>query len=368
MTCLSLIHAQENMELQDFPHYVVDGRSQIFPVIEKAYIEIYKSNINESLCLSTGNALNLHYSMGLSPKTALEISDSCSLKSNAINKNFRRQYTVIFDSARKIPFDSWTNKTGMTYLVFDRSVNFEKLKLMLVHELAISLDSKYKMFATSYLKHQQDKKIALENSVSDAFFYSIRNDFAQSFAVSRANNFEKLYLGQKMLSLNSHEECIAEFKKNLVFTQNTGSNNFLKKPTDDLLGELLDKVDDADSSKFDGSNYELHLYEILSAGRKLNDDNLGQISFCQYMSHPMFLKHSYYSMLANGPRPRTGGGWGNKDNSKNLVKLNARVVNETDRMNVQDNISSVIEKDLLKLNTQQEKIPVQIYHTKPMDR
>ncbi len=338
MTCLNMIQAQESLSLQDFPNYLVTEKSQIYPMIENAYIDIFKSKLGKTLCSTAGNALNLHYSMGLSPETAMKIANTCDASGSTINKNFRRQYTVVYDKEHKIHFDSWTNKSGMTYLVFDKNVSYEKIKLMIVHELAISLDSKFKILSIGYLRHNsQGKPISmnLDVSVMNAFIYSLRNDFSHAFAISRANNFEKLFLNQKMTSAIDHQECIIDFKKNLNFIQNTQTSDFVKKTTHDVLASLIDQMDDADSNKFDDSNYDEHFNMITNSNLKLKDNNLGLISFCQYMSVPMFSTNSYYNMLANGPRPRTGGGWGDDGGGDSS-----------------GDASALVEKDLLKLNTQ----------------
>ena len=334
--CLNMIHAQEILNLQDFLNYQVTEKSEIYPMIEKAYVDIFKSKLNPSLCTSIGDVVNMHITLGLKAEKSFELSNLCKEKNNSLKKHFSRKYTVISDTDQKIPFDSWTNLSGMTYLIFDQHVSYEKLKLMLVHELAISLDAKSKMFYTTFLRHQNTNKtiyVDINDPKVEAFNYANRDDFFHSFAAIRAGLVEKYFLSEKIPQIMSHKECTSEFKKHLDFIRNNKTSDFVKKTTNDTLGPLMDLMNEAGSEKLNEANYEEHLKIMIDPSLKLEDVNLGQVTFCQYMAYPMFSKQSYYSLFSSGPRPRTGGGWGDESGGDSGGDASALV--EKDLLNIQ---------------------------------
>ena len=337
--CLEMIHANQQMNLADFPHYQVTSRSEIYPLIEKAYVDIFSSKLNQSLCLATGDFTNISVTLGLSSEKSVEISNLCKVKTKNSFKHFSREYTIVFDPEKKLPFDSWTNLSGMTYLIFDRQVSYEKLKLMLVHELAISIDGKSKLLYTGFLRHQntfEGMSFDIQDNKVKAFNFAARDDFQHAFATIRATEIEKYLLSQKPPSLVNHNECTSQFKKYLDFIRSNKSTEFVKKPQLNALDYLINRMNDVESEKYNESNYAEHLNMMTDPSIKLDDRHLGRVTFCQYMSYPMFSSNNYYSMFSNGPRPRTGGGWGGGEGDSDSGS----------------DASALVEKDLLKLNTQ----------------
>ena len=324
LSCLSLIHAQPSYQLADFKNYEVTEKHPIDKTIQEMYVGILKATEKDTPVFDTlfhnGNcAYNLHQITGLSLKMIKKYFKKCYENNLGgffdVLKSQPKKYHVIIDPEMKIPFDSWTNTENKTYIVVQDDKPYIKNDLsalkhllkILVHELYINFDGKFKATYTTYFADRNkyyDRSQALaeesqNTELNKLFSISHNIQIARTFALMRAFNYENIAkFGKPLAAFTDHTKCSQDFSKyyNLM-KQNSQFSLFLERSTESTTEDA--SINDIDS--------------IMSANKIISLPDMPgpekNFTFCQYMIFPTISLHFNSSKQSNGPRPRTGG-WG----------------------------------------------------------
>ncbi len=322
--CVSMIQAK-SYDINDFEHKLINDKgdmlfnrqlSPIFEKIEQATQEFYDGPYGTELCKATAstNYGDVEYSTGVSPKTAEIISNKCEKQKALLPKSFRKKYYVVKDTEKKLPIDSWTNRSNDTFLVIDNETTYVKLKELVAHELAFTLDSKFKLSLGRYnnLNPLKDNITDKKLKHMDLMFKASQNDYiAYLFGLMRAYQVEDLILAKPArIIIKTHEECAKKVVNYFNKYQNVFHNEYfsdVEHPLaatmagDDFVGQIIfDKNSLADLQQ--------DLNVITDPNPYFENSENEQVSFCQYMTEPLITAGSIYNIKAIGPRPRVGGG------------------------------------------------------------
>ncbi|MFZ4404588.1 MAG: hypothetical protein ACOYOK_10850 [Pseudobdellovibrionaceae bacterium] len=258
--------------------------------------------------------------LGVAKKTATTIFTKChqfapnapteKVSFEIQTKNYPRHFFVVKANGDKNPntltWESWTTAQNFTFIsnkeVFEKK-NEKKLKYILLHELAISLDAKYGMNFIKYLFIEQFYNITVDDKgwttihlgqgdrcvnfkcldlkdADKAFEWaSSSRDVSNALSSMRADNAYLEFIAKSEKKDNRSyldpKQCIQTLQKFLPYSLSPDSEKFLNAKTLMLNTE---------------------------------DNSMIEVSFCQYMAFPIFSQQSNFNECANGPAPRTTGG------------------------------------------------------------
>ncbi|MFZ4404583.1 MAG: hypothetical protein ACOYOK_10825, partial [Pseudobdellovibrionaceae bacterium] len=249
-------------------------------------------------------------------------------------KIWPRQVYFVLTEDNNFMLDSWTTDQNETFFFIHPKTTELSFTLSMIHEFAISFDGKYNFNLMKYLiyeemiKADRNKQRALTLIMVDPKSTNDKDDFelrlkmsmdpiiALGFAVLRAEYFEDKFLYDKKIiskvdldrkySKNCYERL--ENLSQQLFNISTwiDYNNSRKNKLTAILenysidgGTISKKVD-----KIQTDNFIQFMKKNPFSVKSQNQE----FEFCQYMSIP-FLMPFTYSFGAEGPRPRTTGGY-----------------------------------------------------------
>lgn len=305
---------------------LVTENSEMQKHIDNAMYEIFNSSFKRNLCQIYGTSLSIMYSLGTSADAAVQIAQLCPKDQQApLPKHFRKQYYISFEPVPGL--ESWTDLSNRTFIFVDKSLNKDKLKSILLHELAISTDSKSGLMFSTYLMMSQRGKsvgnfqvITLNDNdpelqrLSPAFNIAAWSPIAITFATMRAFNLEAAFLEQRFES-DKHGQCVKIFKETFEIVrkipQAPAAEDISK-----ITAMLISAIDERSNAK-SPAEIEQDIEHILQEDLKLKDINGDNVSFCQFMARPLLTSRTAYNLFANGPRPRLTGGSGGQSRDLN---------------------------------------------------
>lgn len=293
---------------------LIERNSEMQVHIDNAFLEIFNSPLQISLCNLFGNPQAIYQSLGTSTEGAIKIASVCGNASRgSLSKAFTKQYYVAQDDSQTL--DSWTDSSNRTFLFLNKDTKQEQLKRMLLHELAIIVDAKSGMTFPSFSLQTGQRSSA--GTLSSLFNLAQWSPASITFAALRAINVENIFFGKPYIT-ESHNQCSLFFREifNMVKKMPTPPPELIQTHIVDLLSSTI-------SSNFAPQNSEeqiLLLEKILQNGEIINDQNGSSLSFCQYMSRPLLTSSSARSFFAKGPRPRLTGGSGGGQNNITMEK------------------------------------------------
>lgn len=296
--------------------------------IDKIFNEFLSSKLSETFCGILRNPVSASYSFGMSPSAALLAFRNCkSVDSSDIAKRFPKKYILSWDKPAGL--DSWTSLANETTIFYADNLDYNRLKSILLHELAVTSDAKSSMnyirYATYQYKSQskKSKNGSVYVDLNDPEVKAINKAFNianwplihLSLASLRGFAFEGLYHTGEV-PIQSHKQCVKEVTQ--IFHLVEKSNYLLhadklksqNPSTQALEGLFQDMLSLFSSRELDEMTLEQGLNYILDSSLKLKDHSGKSITFCQYMTLPLISNQNVDSFFSHGPRPRLTGGSG----------------------------------------------------------
>ncbi|MDG0818163.1 hypothetical protein [Bdellovibrio svalbardensis] len=299
---------------------VVEG-SDLQKQIDGITVEIFQNSKSKILCGIFNDPVSAVHSLGISLPTAKRIYENCPRSSaEGTAKIMAKKYYVSFLSQNGL--DSWTDYGNRTYIFADTSLNREKLKSIIIHEMAIATDAKTNMLLSTYLTYRNKEHSevsnglqiitmgnlsAREEALKQAFNSSTWKPVSLTFATLRAFNFEK-YLNNEEFNTNSHSSCVAEFKS-LLKTIKSIPEVPASEDVDRMAEMIANMTSEASAPKSPEQEKQLIDF-LMSQDLQLQDQQDNKMTFCQFMTRPLLTGRSLYSFFGSGPRPRLTGGSG----------------------------------------------------------
>lgn len=352
--------------------YKITPDSQIQRLMDHSFTKIFLSEAAPQLCQVFQSPAMLSHSMGVTLNTAEQIYKRCpTYVPTILNKPkiYKKQYYVSLNSPQKPFLQSWTTTDNKTILFIDHTTTLDELEKILAHELAIALDGKMSMLLTTYFIFEnlhseidgEKKIITLPNKLSpeeekldEAFLISRFKPIALAFATLRAFNFEKIKDDFKGYKLMEHQLCASSVKALTSFFVNH-KDDF--KGDGSIAQKLVEAITGGD--KLASQNLLDAFRKILNPDFKIISEDR-EMTFCQYMSHPMLVSKSALATYANGPRPRVTGGWGPEEglSSPRQIEIMEKIEQEQNMAKemASQNVKSAAIKGYLNLDLVEKKI------------
>ncbi len=227
---------------------------------------------------------------------------------------FPRAFVIYLEGRDEYPVGSWTTSLNLTVLFIGKNTDWEEVRAMIVHEFAISLDSKFGLLATSisalektystgehadYALLPSGPRMDLLNKLSSRTWSSF-------FAMMRARQVEKMSEHYEDTELKSCGEDLREVyhKYGDSMWSVLGSKEYgVENPQ-----AKIPKVGNKDALCYaTGECYPLNkLIEDLEE-ENMNVTWLGEeISVCDFFRTPL-LGLGRFSFFSRGPRPPKAG-------------------------------------------------------------
>ncbi|GEM_PF-6997074 len=336
-----LAQAHLSNEFMDRYHiYRLSQDSEFFREIEDVTTDIVLNSGFSFFCDLLWSPEVTRHLTGLSESQSLNLYKSCGHHrqtnhfAGEITKTFQREYYVAYDPKGLSPVQSWTTYDNKTLIFVDQNLTWARLRNILAHELAISVDGKNGMMYGTYLSHQRASRKHLTNKerqLQHRFNLAAHRQISFALAALRATVAEQMMLDniKHPLVTLDHSACRQAFlsiyyvmKKNPELTLGKGGDGF-----NEMLASSMDSI--AETFGMENS-----IKEILDETLTFNDEDK-KVTFCTYMSRPLFSAKSAYSFMAAGPRPKVTGGWLRSTDEKTI-----RIPKES------QNIYDRIQKDL----------------------
>lgn len=289
----------------------VKPESEIQKKIDALVIEVFKSPIRQRLCQVLGSSLAIKNSFGVSDSAAVDANHLCQRKERlelGLGRTMPKKYFVVPYARPDV--ESWTDLGNRTYFFLSENTSDFEFRNMLLHELAISLDSKFGQFFISYVRNQNNfKKLSSPRAaLEEAFRIAVWLPVANTFASMRAFAFEQSVLGKS--SNLTHLQCAEKFHYIFNHVSQIPDLEALNKSNeiDHILTDLVDSFSSYLAPRSD-SDREQKLKFILNKDLLIYDEGQN-ITFCQYMAKYSLTNTTRQNVTANGPRPRLTGGSG----------------------------------------------------------
>ncbi|MNK07466.1 hypothetical protein D3C87_253800 [compost metagenome] len=332
--------------------------SEMQAQIDELTIEIFNSPLQKTLCSVFVNPLSATYSLGISPEAAVDIYKRCphSKDDSSVAKFLRKQFYISFQPQAGL--ESWTDHGNRTFIFADKSLNRERLKSILVHELAIAMDAKMNMNFSTYALYSAtsttrssggfasttfDMNAEEQVGLRAAFNFSSWRPIAMAFATLRAFNFEMLLHGNDFPTDN-HATCVREFKSLLRVTKNLPevSNSQGPESVFEQLAEAASKHQTPKSAAHEAQVIDF----LLDPNLRIADHQKNKMTFCQFMTRPLLTGSLTFSNLGNGPRPRLTGGSGGQGYGSQMAELEQQMASKNleKRMIDIDNVQNALSK------------------------
>ncbi|MEN0058506.1 MAG: hypothetical protein AAGB31_06705 [Bdellovibrio sp.] len=310
---------------------LVTPDSDMQRLIDEVTVEIFHSPLQEMWCNTYGNEVSVFHSLGVSEKAAIEAFSGCKERKGHLTKPMSKQYYLSFESMPAL--DSWTDLGNRTYLFVSEGLNRERLKSMILHEMAISVDAKTNMLYTSYLIYQRNQSgdsrgaiyhapsqlSAQQQLLQNAFNQAAWQPISLSFAALRAFSIEQKAHGQNVQI--SHDECVDSFKSLYQVTRQIPSAPIDSESLElDQLSEMLAGMISRNMAPQSEEQETEVLQQLLSENLTLKNLNNKEVTFCQFMAEPLLSGKSTYNFYGSGPRPRTTGGSGGQGGSPLMLQ------------------------------------------------
>lgn len=295
--------------------------SELQEQIEEVTKEFFASSLHKTLCQVFLNPSSASHSLGISLEVASEIYRQCpEISSNSVAKVLPKKYYLSFNTS--LGLDSWTDYDNHTYIFVDESFNKERLRAILLHELAITADAKTNFLFSGYLQYRAKEHSTIQNGIQiitmddfsehektlqQAFNLATWQPLRLTFTTLRAFNLEKISAGQRPLN-ETHSTCSTEFRELLQAIK-----KLPLQPKSDGLGQIPEMLADATSKHYapqTSEQEEALLGFLLSENLRLYDAQDNLLTFCQFMTTPLLTGRHLHSFFAAGPRPRLTGGSG----------------------------------------------------------
>lgn len=316
--------------------YKLSQDSEFFREIEDVTTDIVLNSGFTFFCDLMWSPEATRHLTGLSEPQSLNLYKSCDRHrqtnrfASEITKTFQREYYVAYDPRGLSPVQSWTTYDNKTVIFVDQNLTRTKLRNILAHELAISVDGKNGMMYGTYLSYQGDSRKHFEikeRQLQHRFNLATHRQISFAFAAIRATVAEQIMLDniKRPLVTRDHSACQQAFlsiynvmKNNPALTTGKGGEGF-----NEMLATSLDNYAET-------FGMENAIQEILDETLTLNDQNQ-EVTFCTYMSRPLFSAKSAYSFMAAGPRPKVTGGWSRTADEK-TIRIPKESLNIYDRI------------------------------------
>ncbi|MFS4461032.1 hypothetical protein [Bdellovibrio sp. HCB2-146] len=321
-------HAQAHLanEFMDrYQIYQLSEDSEFFREIEDLTEDLLINTQFSQFCELMWSPAITYMMTGVSANRSVEIFNACAKYrgenrfQGTVPKIFKREFYVAYDSEGKSPIQSWTTFDNKTVIFVDENFSREKLRHVLAHELAISVDGKTNMVYSTYLLYQNKgydvgrtriidigNLSSEEKRIQKRFNIATHRQISFAFAALRATMAERLFIGgdqDKPFELRYHENCKQAFlsiyeslRRNPELTVQNENMGFM-----DMMASMVAK--NAEDMGMDNA-----IAEVLDDKLKFKDGNQ-TVTFCTYMARPLFSPKSVYSLFAAGPRPKVTGGW-----------------------------------------------------------
>lgn len=368
----------------NMPIYEVTPESEMQTLIDSAILDVFRSELGQSLCHNSRDPLYWEKYAGVSHKVSDQLTEHCrSAFSEWLSTSHRKKssfpswpfsghmeqkhYFIVPDEQHQFAVQSWTDSQNNTYIFGDSKLSAAELKLIIAHELAMSFDSKnnldmrafmylegvgptaddgynYKNFdlynsaifqispspklAPGYVASQNwAQAVTIIKGMMDILNASSTTNFNQTFAVMRALNVERKLLGNEMLTLTNHSECVREFK--LLFPFISSLKLFSAKNSGaDFWSAYTRQNDENYAPKTDLERQTL-IEVMMSSNMVLPIDS--HPVFCEYMATPA-LGGITNNMFTSGPRPRLTGGTGLTMDPLVIKNLNLQIDNQPNKL------------------------------------
>jgi hypothetical protein len=317
--------------------YKVLPGSSTQDLIDRAVEDTFRSPMKNDLCAVYQHPQILAYSVGVTAGAAEKIYRDCPRSNNSalrMPKIFQKQYFIVQDSKNSQKIQSWTSQDNKTFIFLDPNMDYAEFKNVIAHEMAIALDAKANMLLTTYYMYEGASGGSSANkNLRAAFNASTFHAISLTFVTLRALQFEELIKENGSQSNLDHATCSRRFFE--IFKLFQDRPDLFKEDTNSLYGDFNEilSLSNTPSDIYQTLNF------ILSPSLKMPKSR--GLTFCQYMSSPLFTNKTAFSFSSGGPRPRVGGGWEPKPNSqeklekifqaeiknKKLIKIDPKSVN-----------------------------------------
>jgi hypothetical protein len=251
------------------------------------------------------NIFSVYHSLGVSESAAKRAFAGCTHSATPPSKALRKQYYLSFADMPLL--DSWTDFGNRTYLFVGAGLTPERLKALILHEIAISIDAKSNILYSTYQMYFSNDPPAKQNEVlKRAFNQATWKPLSMAFAALRAFNVE-LFSHQQIFK-TEHLNCVNSVRKMLERTKTIPST-----PRSEGLEDFSEVMAEVMSNKFTPSSEEHEkqiLEELLSDQLLVSSERSETVTFCQFMLEPSLTGRSLYNLYGVGPRPRLTGGSG----------------------------------------------------------
>lgn len=296
--------------------------SEMQTQIDNAVIEIFNSPIGQELCGVYKTAQSWYSSVGISPAVAMDFAKRCPSQLDDPAKSVQKKYYLSFKKHTSL--DSWTDFGNNTYIFVNDGLTHQRLKSILLHEIAISTDSKARILYPSYTGllaasgQRVNNSNEYQNTLRQAFNYASWGPISRTFATIRAYEFEAISEGLNPIA-EDHEQCTKTVLALLPIVKSLPTPP--KAQGQDEVATILSMVEDFEKANDQNvapksPEHEKSILQFLLASTlTLKDIDNKKVTFCQFMTHPLLTNRSQYSLMGAGPRPRLTGGSGGQGRS-----------------------------------------------------
>lgn len=346
--------------------YPVKASAELQAQIDDITAEIFNSPLKSTLCGIYMDPNSASHSLGISLDAAHTIYKGCPGKnSGGTTKIMAKNYYLSFEPSNGL--DSWTDYGNRTFIFADATLGRQKLKSIIVHEIAMATDTKTNMLYTTYLMYRnqvpasegqqvvvQGELSAQEKSLQQAFNMAGWRPLSMTFATLRAFNIERALNNQKFTT-DSHGACVSEFMS--IFKT---MKSLPEVPTSEQADQIAEMLASAVSKAAapQSPEHEKQIVDFLMAPNlQLKDHQGHRMSFCQFMTRPMLTSNLTFSFFGSGPRPRLTGGSGGQGGQSSETKwlTTTEVPKDLPLDQIQITVSKL--KDLVKKNKELQKLP-----------
>lgn len=321
-------HAQAHLSnefVDRYQIYQLSEDSEFFREIESVTEDLLLNTRFSQFCELMWSPTIVYMMTGVSANRSVDLFKACDKYrgenrfKGLLPKIFRREFYVAYDPEGKSPIQSWTTFDNKTVIFVDENFSREKLRHVLAHELAISVDGKTNMMYSTYMLYQKRGEVVgdtriinigdlspEEKRIQKRFNIATHRQISFAFAALRATMAERLFIGSGQdnpFEIRYHENCKQAFlsiyeslRKNPELTLKNDNNGFM-----DMMTSMVEK-------NAVNMGMENAIAEVLDDKLKFTDGEQ-TVTFCTYMARPLFSPKSAYSLFAAGPRPKVTGGW-----------------------------------------------------------
>jgi hypothetical protein len=329
-------HTQKLSPMLPAQYWIIDASLQpeALHIIEQVYFKLFQSPTMRSLCLAATNGEAKYFKQifGLNENTSEPLLKQCQEKKSSEDGKFiyrgsqtQRKYFLVLSPKDDFKFDSWTNSINSTYITLPAGdINFERYARILIHELAMVLDSK-----TSWGVDGNFESPKLSNDSLCEVYPVVKNQFIKN----ATSTLRALQIENKILSELGYKVNLSSSKSCVQNVTDVSQSILAISSVFDLEAQFAR----SSVERLCGHQNQTFADLITKMSKVKINVQKKEISLCEFLITPDLSNINTHE--SGGPRPRIGGGWELKP--ENLDQISDRV--EIIRIKQENEVSRIQE-------------------------